>query len=681
MNSQKNRTLSHRRAAPFTKYYYGAAYYPEHWDISCIEHDAQRMQKANFNVVRIAEFAWDMMEPQEGIFDFSFFDKVITVLQKYNIELFLCTPTAAPPRWLTQKHPELLRVNADGIAMQHGSRQHACHSNTIFRDYSKKITRAMAVHFANTPGIVGWQTDNEFNCHFSTCYCPDCQRDFIEFLKDRYSNIETLNQTWGTRFWTQTYGNFAQIQLPKIAKPTFCNPSHLLDHDRFISHSVTCFQHDQVEILRELNAHWLIFHNGRMDNLDYRGNFTEMLDVLGYDVYPMFHHNPLFRGPKHAFNCDSTRSFSGNFIVPEHQAGPGGQRTYIHNTPEPGEMRMMSWRSIAHGADALLYFRWRTCRFGAEEYWCGILDHDDIPRRRYHEAAVLGKELQDVGNMIIGSRVAVDVAIATGDYDVDHAHDSFHMGMPRPEKIAENIHRYLFDRGYSVGCVHPEDELKNIKLYFIPHWEIIKPEWIPVFEQFVADGGTLVIGARTGTKTIDNTIVNQTFPGLLAALTGITVAEYGRQNENDGRALFFQMNSGEVSQSSIWYEVLKLNNAEPLALWDNRHVAGEPAISQRNYGKGQVVYVGSYFTPELVEVLMPALIEMSSLTKPFPYLPKGLEVVIRDQAEYRLIILINGSEHTVDVAELPPGDIIIGDSSTKFTAYGVKVIQQIIKQY
>ena len=144
MSNIKKQELSHKRPAPFKKYYYGAAYYPEHWDISCIENDLQRMQEAGFNTVRIAEFAWDMMEAKEGEFDFLFFDQVIEVLPKYNIEVFLSTPTAAPPRWLTQQHPEVLRINADGVPMQHGSRQHACHSNSLFREYSKKITRAMS---------------------------------------------------------------------------------------------------------------------------------------------------------------------------------------------------------------------------------------------------------------------------------------------------------------------------------------------------------------------------------------------------------------------------------------------------------------------------------------------------------------------------------------------------------
>lgn len=164
------RKLSHKNPTNLKTFYYGAPYYPEHWDAATREKDPEWMAEAGFNVVRMAEFAWDLMEPREGEFNFALFDETIARLGEKGIVTILCTPTATPPRWLTRAHPDVLRVNADGATMQHGSRQHACPSSPVFRAYSRAITQAMAAHFADNLHVVGWQTDNELNCCRSLSY-------------------------------------------------------------------------------------------------------------------------------------------------------------------------------------------------------------------------------------------------------------------------------------------------------------------------------------------------------------------------------------------------------------------------------------------------------------------------------------------------------------------------------
>jgi beta-galactosidase len=108
------------------KLYHGAAYYPELWDEKVIEEDIIEMKKTGINVVRIGEFAWASMEPEEGKFDLSFFTRMINNLYENGIETVMCTPTPTPPIWFSHNHPERMYVDADGKVMGHGSRQHAC---------------------------------------------------------------------------------------------------------------------------------------------------------------------------------------------------------------------------------------------------------------------------------------------------------------------------------------------------------------------------------------------------------------------------------------------------------------------------------------------------------------------------------------------------------------------------
>ena len=201
----------------------------------------------------------------------------------------------------------------------------------------------MAEHYKDNPYVVGWQTDNEINCQFPECHCESCQEAFREFLRERYhSDIVALNRAWGAAFWAQTYTDFEQIETPKPDKPTHPNPSQMLDYYRYISWSVTAFQHDQVEILRDFAARrtvapaWFVTHNGLFRHIDYRGQFTHDLDFLGYDVYPFFNHNAATRPLTQAFNLDMARAWSGNFMVPEQQSGPGGQSQLLPRYPRAG---------------------------------------------------------------------------------------------------------------------------------------------------------------------------------------------------------------------------------------------------------------------------------------------------------------------------------------------------------
>jgi beta-galactosidase len=388
--------------------------------------------------------------------------------------------------------------------------------------------------------------------------------------------------------------------------------------------------------------------------MDYR-ELGRDLDVLSYDSYPFFEHDPERRAVRHAFNLDRTRAWTGNFLVMEQQSGPGGSSGQIHDTPEPGEMRRMAYSSIAHGADGIFFFRWRTCRFGQEEYWCGILDHDNVPRRRYAEAVQLGAELRRIGPQVCGTSVTVEAAIASSDNDVNNGDEAYSLGLPGPTKMAEPAHEWLFRRGYAVGCVHPADDLSGVSLFIIPHWPLFDATWARNLEEFVSRGGTLVIGARTATRDLNNNVVGETLPGVLRALAGVRVEEYGRRNAPEKRPIFLQVDTSQVP-CDVWYEALLPDaDVEVLGRWQGRHLTGEAGITARRLGSGQVIYVGSYLTAELVATLMPVLVARSGLKPLLPSVPAGLEIVRRENAGRRLWFLINHTDAELQIDALPHG--------------------------
>ena len=360
--------------------YFGVDYYPEHWPEERWEKDAGMMKEANINVVRLAEFAWAKIEPDEGVYDFSWLDRAIAVLALAGIKTVLGIPTAAAPKWLMDKHPDMYPVDMHGLVKGFGTRRHYCANHSMYREYTRKITAKMVEHYKDNPNIVAWQTDNEFG---DNCYCDNCRDTFRTWLKKKHGTVEILNNEWGTVFWSQTYRSFDEVPVPgysssdgfsqtasgsALSTPYNHNPGLLLDYRRFCSDSYVAYQDIQIGEIRK-RSRLPITHNymGHYNELDYF-KLGENLDFISWDNYP----NNMWGRSDYkttAMAHDLMRGIkNSNFWVMEQQSGPCGWHS-MGDTPEPGQIRLWTYQAIAHGADAIVYFRWRACTFGIEQYW------------------------------------------------------------------------------------------------------------------------------------------------------------------------------------------------------------------------------------------------------------------------------------------------------------------------
>ncbi|MFK3781675.1 beta-galactosidase [Agrobacterium sp. NPDC089420] len=709
MKRKPSAPLSAWRPINLDDFLLGVPHYPEHVDEAYWQRDAERMKAAGFNVARMGEFAWHIWEPFEGKFDFDLFDRAIDVLGKVGIKTILCTPTATPPRWLTMNYPEVLRVDRNGRRASHGSRQHGDTTSPVLRHHSRRITEAMAHHYKDNPHVVGWQTDNELNTTVSESYSDSAALAFRNYLRHQYRSIGDLNFAWGGNFWATAYDNFDQIVLPLPMAPSYLSPGHVQDYHRFLASATAAFQHDQIEILRAENSNWFIFHNlGNLQDIDFRGKFGQDLDFIGFDIYPMLYDE--FRrtnghAATQALQLDVCRSHSGNFVVPEQASGLGSQPSFTTMNPEPGEMRRMALSSVARGADGLMFFRWRPAHFGAEIYWMGLVDHDDVPRRRFEEAKLFAADIHKIKDKLLGTSVHIDVGIAGADFDNQEAHRTYPIGLPSPQDDATVLHHHCYIKGIACGFVHPEDDLSRLKVFYVPHWVMWQPEWTPRLEAFVQAGGTLIVGAMTGTRDVNNHIIREQAPGgALARLCGVKVVEFGRLTAKNGSGLF-QRNgieaglylppevpasssaerkytldfNGHILEAEHLYEQIEITEGvEVLARWSNRFLAGEPAITRRRVGQGQVVYVATYLTQELVEQLEQQVLVQAGAIPLVPVLPEGVEVALRTSEQNRLLFVINTLETEATITGLPGGEDLLTAGAVSGTyrldPYGCLVI-------
>lgn len=630
-------------AERYNSFLFGVAYYPEHWPESYWERDARLMRDAGVNAVRMGEFAWYLMEPKEGAFDFSLFDRAIALLARHGIKTILGTPTAAPPKWLTARYPEVLFVYPSGRPADDQTRRHYCYNSPVYRRLSKRIVEEMAAHFKDNPNVIGWQTDNEFNCHVSECYSDNCRAAFRDWLKARYGEIHSLNDRWGTAFWSQWYSSWGQIDLPFPA-PAYHNPALVLDFKRFISDSVASYQRDQVDVLRRLRPADFITHNGYFKNIDYY-RFSRDLDLFAFDNYPCFIEKPQYQV---GARLTMARGFRDRLMIMEQQTGPGGQ-AYLLRAPRPGEMSLWAFQSIAHGADGIMHFRWRTARKGAEEYWSGVLEHDNVPRARYQEFKQEGADIRKIGDEILGSRLLSDVAVIK-DFDDEWVFDYQYLTREVDLQAEfDDLFQAASEARQNIDFISPRADFSRYKIIFGPHLILMDSALALKIRKFVEQGGTFILSAHSAVKNRDNAMTDQVQPILLTDLFGVEVTGFQCYQPPSRKKNAIHVDDGAPIPVNVFADLLKTTKAAPLALWDRDFMKGTPALTQNRFGKGNAVYYASFFDLEAARYLLRRYAAEYGLKPLLAGIPNDIEVTRRTKGAFHYFFVLNHDDETVAI--------------------------------
>lgn len=671
----------------------GVDYYPEHWPESRWEQDARLMADAGLSLVRMGEFAWALFEPEPGRFDFDWLDRALDVLDRYELKAVLGTPTAAPPAWLTAAHPEILPVDCFGHVKHAGTRRHACASAPAYIEASARIVTALARHYSADPRVVGWQIDNEFGCHDTArCYCENCAAGFRRWLADRYGSLDAVNDAWGTTFWSQHYTSWEQIEPPRFA-PAEHNPGLLLDWYRFSSDNWVAYQQRQIDILRAEASGRFITHNlmGFFDQLDYY-RLAAPLDFVSWDNYHYHGANPTIVAATHDLMWGIKQR---NFWVMEQQAG---QINWSRYNPafRSGEARLKSWQAIAHGADGVVYFRWRAATAGSEQYHSGLLDHSARPTRAYHEVRDLAGEIARLQDRLAGTRPR-HVAAILHDYsshwalqcqphnrDLDTADLSDTRVSESPLLAVEGqpltgrahgalyllpAYEALHRRNIGTTFASPAARLSRYRLVIAPSALHLVDEAIAArLRAYVESGGTLVLGPRAGFKQSDNRVPQQApQPGLLRELAGVEVEEWDSRPLEGGNMLRFD--DGGTVNTGLWHEILTPLSAETLATYTGDYYAGRAAITLNRVGSGRVVYVGAFGGVDLYTHLLARLERDGLALETWPQTPAGVEAAIREDDHGRAVtILLNHRDEPATVTlSAPHRNLLDGTRAAEFT--------------
>ena len=500
--------------------------------------------------------------------------------------------------------------------------------------------------------MAAWQIDNEFTCGDGLyCYCEDCRKAFIRWCKNKYGTLDALNNAWGTVFWSQTYTDWNQLIVPKKTQAAMFgnnghNPGLNLDYSRFQSDSIIAYCSIQSGIIRKHSSK-PVTHNVVSELYDYY-KMADTLDICTYDNYPASPWGDFLGASEYdpAFSIDIERGIKNkNIWIIEQQSGPCGWDV-LGRTPQPGQLKNWTYQALAHGAEAIVYFRWRACLFGTEEYWYGILDHDGIPRRRYREIQALGLNKEKLGKFFIDSEVRSDVLMLRS-FEQQWSH-SFqgHSWNFKYRDYLRSLYAGLFKKNINIDISNEETDFSKYKLVIAPAFNLMNDKLLFRFEQYVREGGALVVTFRSGTKNMDNSMTEKTLPGYFKDLAGVEVDEFDSLSGHEVD-VSLPFKKGKVS---IWADILLPKDAKILGTYSSEYYNGAAAITVNSLGKGKCYYIGCDLDEETTAELLEYIAKESHVKPAFETAPQSVEVVRKKTSHNQeFFVLLNHSneEQTV----------------------------------
>ncbi|MFF0018569.1 beta-galactosidase [Streptomyces sp. NPDC005374] len=625
---------------------FGAAYYHEYtpaYDPQLqpderLKADLDLMAEANFTVIRVGESVWSTWEPENGTFDLDWLQPVLDGAHERGISVVLGTPTYAAPLWLARQYPEITGERRTGEQIGWGARQEVDFTHPAFRFHAERIIRRIAARYADHPAIIGWQVDNEPGLHLF--HNRGVFQRFVDHLREKYGDVETLNREWGLVYWSHRLSTWADLWTPDGNE----QPQYDVAWREFQARQVTEFIGWQADLVREYAkpGHFVttcisytrqgVEDDEMTDRLDIAsGNpYYDMQDGLALpDPTPDEHEQIWKTTGVWSMYQTADWMFSSRqapFLVTETNANSIGY-PWDNRPGYDGQWRQTAWAHVARGARMIEYWQWQTLRFGAETYWGGVLPHSGRPGRTYAEVARLGAEFDKAGPLVAGLEPDADITMvySTPSKWLMQKYPPLSKpdGSPDPasyHRIFDPFYRGAFDAGRQVRIVHarqlhdpsgqrqgmsPEDAVRRHPVLVAPALYLIDDATVDWLAAYAHAGGHLVLGPRTAYADHEARARMEPAPGRLAGAAGIEYDEFS----NLPVPIPVRPVPGGTLQlppdatATHWVEGLTVIDADVLASYEHPHFGRWPAVTTRRHGTGRVTCVGTVPDRDLARTL------------------------------------------------------------------------------
>lgn len=651
---------------------HGGDYNPEQWmdRPEILEEDIQCMKAAHINCVSLGIFAWAKLEPQEGVFDFSWMQAVIDRLYKEGIYCILATPSGARPRWLADKYPEVLRVDESRHRNLFGERHNHCYTSPVYREKVGILNKKLAETFGQHSGVILWHISNEFG---GECHCPLCQDAFRNFVKSRYKDIDDLNKRWCTTFWSHTYDSFDQIESPSRRGESGLHALNL-EWKRFVTNQTLDYIKSEISALQEGGSTLPVTTNLMYyyDGLNYQ-KFGDTFDILSWDNYPAWHKKA---EDQTAQDCgmyhDIIRSIKRKPYLLMESCPSATNWQPISKLKRPGMERLASLQAIAHGSDSVLYFQIRQSEGSCEKFHGAVIDHyGGTEGRVIKEVASTGEALEQLSE-VYQSDVKSPVAIIYDWENLWAMHDSAgprNENLYDKEAILKSYHAFR-KMGLNVDLISMEQSLDGYQIVAAPMMYLMEESFSDKVREYVKSGGSFVLTYWSGIVDGTDRCYMKGTPHNLMDVFGLRQAEIDALYEGES-------NSIEPSTNDLWEfyktyscnhlcELLELRGAEPIMEYTDDFYAGYPSVTEHAYENGTAYYIAADVEEDFYIDFYSKIAEKLNLKGPVDSadIPAGVSVMTRENETYEYVFVQNYNRNAVHVKPLKDAELIYGLSDS-----------------
>ncbi|KJK42897.1 beta-galactosidase [Lentzea aerocolonigenes] len=678
---------------------FGAAYYHEYQLRDRLKEDLDLMVEAHFSVIRVGESVWSTWEPENGRFDLDWLQPVLDGAHERGISVVLGTPTYAVPPWLARQYPEITGERATGQRIGWGARQEVDITHPAFRFHAERVIRAIVARYADHPAVIGFQVDNEPGNEL--LHNHGVFQRFVDHLREKYGDVETLNREWGLVYWSHRLSTWADLWTPD---GNF-QPQYDVAWREFQARQVTEFIGWQADIVREYaSAEQFVTTcisytrpavaddelSARLDIAS--GNpYYDMQDGLALpDRTPDDFEQKWKTTGVWALFQTADWMFSSRqepFLVTETNAGSIGH-SWENRPAYDGQWRQAAWALVSRGARMIEYWHWHTLHFGAETYWGGILPHHGKPGRTYAELAALGAEFDAAGALVAGLEPDADITVVYSTPSKwlmqKYPPLSTSNGEPDPasyHRIIDPFYRGAFDARRQVRLVHagqlhemtPEVAALRHPVLVAAGLYVVDDETIDWLAAYAEAGGHLVLGPRTAYADHEARARPEIAPARLVEAAGVRYDEFSNLRAD----IPVQGLSGHAT-ATRWIDGLTVTDAEVVARYDHPHFGRWPAITTRAHGKGRVTCVGTVPGRDLARVLAEWLAPQPR--SGWRDLPPSVTASTGTSADGRRVHVLHNwswepvhANAPVELTDVLAGGSVPGGAELRLGAWGVRV--------
>ena len=678
--------------------YIGTNYHPHDWPGERWPEDISMMKEAGFTTVRLGHLCWDSYEPEEGVYTFEWFDKVMDLFAGAGIGVLLDISVRPAPVWVHRLCPGC------GIHGKAGTRQASLRrymediSDPAYQYYALRFAEVLVARYRSHPALFAFGLCNELGDGYIS-HSEFARKRFAEWLRKKYKTVEALNEAWAARRWSRKLSSFEDVEIPEneIAQGS---PEAWLDMRRFWSDTAGLF----LARLKELTSR-------KAPGVTHSSNHYAEKNTLGFD-YLKF--------------CESFVDYPGiGFYCPYEMSDAYLTNQYLYTqrlaeTGKPmwclefqtgtkglmcgpwGAVRRYVFLCLLNRAQMILGWTWRSMLGGEEQYLYGMLSHDGRPTQNYYEYCRIASDMKKLQEYAFPYLPQPDIAVA---YSYDSCwvsqYSPFQYRMSYGDSMLQ-IARVFYRRNSDYNIVDLRNLKGSYRLLIVPEHIVMDQVSANTLRSYVERGGTVIMTGYCAAVDESGDVFDVPRPGLLDDVFGIRVAGHRRA----GQSYFFSHNAatedtGGESRELLeivrkeerfairaeYYELLELNTAEEFAEFGGK---GLCAVSVNRYGRGTAFYTAAETNAELLEWLLKKLTPMLSLCVPLR-VPEGIQArkiaehqyfyVNTTEKEIRIPLEYPGrgvlAEQDYDV-ELPlkayDGELIIGrETDVKYHSYNMEV--------